>query len=99
MHHTSTGTLSTRWAKTLGRASGWLGKLGLWEIGRVIFTEQQLEGLELFPVAGRDVDLDFNFGDADVVAGPIEGSLEGGANLIWREGFECEGDSVMSGVG
>lgn len=66
-----------------------MGEFGLRKIGGVAFAKDERDGVELFPVARGDVDFDFDGGDADVAAGTVEGAGEGGADLIWGEGFKC----------
>ena len=64
------------------------------EVGGVVFAKDEGDGVQLFLVARGDVDFDFDDGDADVVAGTVQGSGEGGADLVGGEGFESKGDSI-----
>ena len=62
------------------------------EVGGVVLAKNEGDGVQLLLIARGDVHFDFDGGDADVVAGTVQGSGEGGADLEWGEGFESKGN-------
>lgn len=60
LHHASTRALAASGTQSFGRAGGWLGEFRLWEVGGVAFAKDDCKRFQLFSVARRNVDLDFN---------------------------------------